>query len=119
MQRGCDYMKRKIKNYLNSKNKNEYNELDRVFEMYVNGEKIVVMFFDGNIIVPSQITSYKEITTTNSDGKLVTVVEMMIEGNKDEYELKVGFGGVCFKWLGFMWDSNVGLVNENGITFGN
>ena len=31
-------MKRKIKKYLNSKNKNEYNELDRVFEMYVNGE---------------------------------------------------------------------------------
>ena len=29
-------MKRKIENYLNSKDKNEYNNLDRIFELYLN-----------------------------------------------------------------------------------
>ena len=31
-------MKRKIENYLNSKDKNEYTNLDRIFEMNFNGE---------------------------------------------------------------------------------
>ena len=30
-------MKRKIENYLNSKRKEEYNNLDRIFELYLNG----------------------------------------------------------------------------------
>lgn len=30
-------MKRKLRDYLNSKEKNEYNNLDKIFEMYLNG----------------------------------------------------------------------------------
>ena len=31
-------MKRKIENYLNSKDKNEYSNLDRIFELYLSGD---------------------------------------------------------------------------------
>ena len=31
-------MKRKIENYLNSKDKNEYTNLDRIFELYLSGD---------------------------------------------------------------------------------
>ena len=30
-------MKRKIENHLNSKEKNEYSNLDRIFELYLSG----------------------------------------------------------------------------------
>lgn len=31
-------MKRKIENYLNSKDKNEYSNLDKIFELYLHGD---------------------------------------------------------------------------------
>ena len=31
-------MKRKIENYLNSKEKNEYNNLDKILELYLSGD---------------------------------------------------------------------------------
>ena len=31
-------MKRKIENYLNSKDKNEYSNLDKIFELYLSGD---------------------------------------------------------------------------------
>lgn len=46
-------MKRKIENYLNFKDKNEYSNLDRIFEMYFNGElkKILSKTWDTNWIL--------------------------------------------------------------------
>ena len=40
-------MKRKIENYLNSKEKNEYNNLDKILELYLSGDikKILTQIF--------------------------------------------------------------------------
>lgn len=54
-------MKRKIENYLNSKDKNEYTNLDRIFEMYFNGElKKILSIYEGVKIYPS---IYQDIKT--------------------------------------------------------
>ena len=36
-------MKRNIKKYLESKNKSEYNDLDRIFEMYISGDIVKLL----------------------------------------------------------------------------
>ena len=46
-------MKRKIENYLNSKDKNEYSNLDRIFEAYISEDiKKLLSKYDGVIISP-------------------------------------------------------------------
>jgi hypothetical protein len=85
-------------------------------EMYVNGEKIVILFLDGEFVIPSQITQGKSVTTTNSDGKLVTVVELCIDGDLTEYQVQIGMNGTGFEWVGVMWNPTYGIVTENGIT---
>lgn len=84
------------------------------FEMYVNGQKIVVMFFDGRMILPSYITQGAIKTITNTDGKQVSTVEFYIEGNS-EYNLKVGMNGASFGWIGLIW-SSAEYVNSQGIS---
>lgn len=47
-------MKRKIENYLNSKDKNEYSNLDRIFELYLSGDiKKLLSEYHGAGIYPT------------------------------------------------------------------
>ena len=47
-------MKRKIENHLNSKDKNEYSNLDRIFELYLSGDiKKLLSKYDGVGIYPT------------------------------------------------------------------
>ena len=85
-------------------------------ELYVNEQKIVIMFIDGEAVIPSYCTYAKAITNTNSDGKLVTVLELHIKGDSSSYNLKIGVNGTSFGWIGVIWDSLHGTVTENGIT---
>ena len=85
-------------------------------EMYVNGEKIVIMFIDGKMVLPSQVTQGEAVTITNSNGQFVTVVEICIEGDLPTYELQVGMNGEGFSWVAVIWNQEKGTVSETGIT---
>jgi len=59
------------------------------------------------------------VTTTNSDGKLVSVVELCIKGEASSYNFKIGMNGQGFSWVGVLWQegtTNVGVVSASGIT---
>ena len=87
-------------------------------EMYVNGQKIVILFINGELVLPSYITQGKMVTTTNSDGKLVSVVELYIQGDANSYDLKIGMNGKGFSWVGVMWQegtTSVGTISASGI----
>jgi len=87
-------------------------------EIYINGKKMVVMFFNGQLCLPSYFTCGTAVTTTNSEGKLVTVLELYLKGDIPAYNLKIGFNstGSSFAWLGFMWSQNAGIVTSSGVT---
>lgn len=88
-------------------------------ELYVNGQKIIVLFINGELVLPTYVTYGKMITTTASDNKLVSVVELYIQGNSSTYDLKIGMNGKGFGWVGVMWQegiTNVGVLSASGIT---
>ncbi len=98
-------------NGVNSWNYNDY------IEFYANNQKFVILFFNGQLILPSQITQGKAVTTQSS-GKLVTVVELYIAGDSMAYKLKVGLnseGSSSFGWVGLAWDQSFVTVTEKGI----
>jgi hypothetical protein len=84
-------------------------------ELYVNGKQIVILFINGELVLPSYCTQGKAVTTTDSQGKLVTVVELYIQGDAPSYEVKIGANGTGLGWVGVLWDS-LGTVSENGLT---
>ena len=73
-------------------------------EFYIDGIQYIVKFMDGVAVFPSGVAQ-GVVNTVSKNGKLETTVEMMIEGNKDEYKLKLGMNGKGFDWLGAMWYS--------------
>ncbi len=87
-------------------------------EMYINGEHVVIMFYAGELILPEAVDEGVAVTTTDSNGKLVTNVELYIEGNSDAYKVKMGMNGYGFKgWQSLAWDGTAGLyVNEEGVS---
>jgi len=86
-------------------------------ELYVNGQKIVIMFFNGEMVLPSYITQGKAITTTK-DGSMVTVVELHIKGELPSYSIVVGMNGTSFGWLNVVWGPDYAIVSESGISKG-
>ena len=86
------------------------------FEIYINGAKVVIMFFDGKMILPSYITQGATQTTTNGNGQLVTTVELYVDGNSEVYRLKVGMNGEVTGWCGLIWDGEASYVGSQGIS---
>lgn len=84
-----------------------------------NGKSHTVVFYDG---VPSFSNGIKEgvATTVNENGKLLTTVELVVEGDKDEYSLKVGMNGTNIGWFGAIWEeepyNHRVSITTNGIT---
>ena len=79
-------MKRKIKNHLNSKDKNEYSNLDRIFELYLSGDiKKMLSKYAGVGIYP----------TINKLGKTVQLnynyhnIYVIIDFFEDKYNVVV------------------------------
>lgn len=94
-------------------------------EMYINGEHAVVMFYDGELIIPAAIDQAAAVTTTNASGKLVTTLELYVEGNHDVYKVRLGSAGTGFgasytggnPWQSLAWDaSNALFYTENGVS---
>lgn len=84
-------MKRKIENYLNSKDKNEYSNLDKIFEVYISEDiKKLLSKYDGVIISP----------TINKLGKTIQLnynyhnIYVIIDFFEDKYNVVVYHAGI-------------------------
>lgn len=84
-------MKRKIENYLNSKDKNEYSNLDRIFELYLSGDiKKLLSKYVGVGVYP----------TINKLGKTIQLnynyhnIYVTIDFFEDKYNVVVYHAGV-------------------------
>ena len=84
-------------------------------ELYVNGQKMVIMFFNGQMVLPAYITQGNTVTTTNQSGKYETVVELYIKGDAPSYNIVVGIAGDTFSWLNVVWGPDYAVVSENGV----
>ena len=89
---------------------NEWSEASRIWwnndniEFYIDGLQYIVKFVDGVAVFPKEV-SHAVVNTVTSGGKLVTTVEMFIEGSNDQYMLKLGMNGKQFGWLGALWET--------------
>lgn len=84
-------MKRKIENYLNSKDKSEYNNLDRIFELYLSGDiKKLLSKYTGVGIYP----------TVNKLGKTIQLkynyhnIHVIMDIFEDKYNVAVYHSGI-------------------------
>ena len=84
-------MKRKIEKYLNSKDKNEYSNLDKIFELYVRGDiKKILSEYAGVGIYP----------TINKLGKTIQLnynyhnIYVIIDFFEDKYNVVVYHAGI-------------------------
>ena len=84
-------MKRKIENYLNSKDKNEYSNLDRIFELYLSGDiKKLLSKYVGVGVYP----------TINKLGKTIQLnynyhnIYVTIDFFEDKYNVVVYHAGI-------------------------
>ena len=84
-------MKRKIENYLNSKDKNQYSNLDRIFELYLSGDiKKLLSKYVGVGVYP----------TINELGKTIQLnynyhnIYVIIDFFEDKYNVVVYHAGI-------------------------
>ena len=84
-------MKRKIENYLNSKDKNEYSNLDRIFELFLSGDiKKLLSKYVGVGVYP----------TINKLGKTIQLnynyhnIYVIIDFFEDKYNVVVYHAGI-------------------------
>lgn len=84
-------MKRKINNYLNTKGKSEYSNLDRIFELYLSGDiKNLLSKYAGVGVYP----------TINKLGKTIQLnynyhnIYVIIDFFEDKYNIVVYYAGI-------------------------
>lgn len=84
-------MKRKIESYLNSKEKSLYNNLDKIFELYINGE------------IKKLLSKYIEVgiyPTINKLGKTIQLnykyhnINVIIDFFEDKYQAVIYHAGI-------------------------
>ncbi len=82
-----------------------------------SGASYTVIFYEGVATYSNNIT-YGVSKTVEVDGKLVTTVELCVENVPASCNIKVGFNGTNFGWLGALWSDNseVATIDANGIT---
>ena len=80
-----------------------------------SGTSYTVIFYEGVATYSSNIT-YGVSKTEKFGDKYVTTVELCVE-NVGDSNIKVGFNGTNFSWLGALWNDNyeVASVTTNGI----
>jgi|GEM_PF-2652193 len=84
-------------------------------EIYLNDLNLTLMFFDGKLILPANVDCGIASTTENSEGKLVTVVELYVRGNSEQYKLKIGMNGAAFAWVDVCWSQAFGYLTADGV----
>ena len=89
---------------------------DNIEIKFNNGASHTVVFYEG-IATYSDNISYGVSNTVEVGGKLVTTVEICVENADDAYQLKVGFNGANFGWLGAIWSEyvNSAFITMDGI----
>ena len=80
-----------------------------------SGTSYTVIFYEG-VATYSNNISYGVSETKAVDGRYVTTVELCVE-NVGESNIKIGFNGTNFNWLGALWNDyyEVASVTANGI----
>lgn len=84
-------MKRKIENYLNSKDKNEYSNLDKIFEAYISEDiKKLLSKYDGVIISPIINKLGKTIQLNYNYHNIYVIIDFF----EDKYNVVVYHAGI-------------------------
>ena len=84
-------MKRKIENYLNSKDKNEYSNLDRIFELYLSGDiKKLLSKYAGVGVYPTINKLGKTIQLEYNYNNIYTIIDFF----EDKYNVVVYHAGI-------------------------
>ncbi len=83
-------------------------------EIHVDGQIYVVMFFNGEVVLPGNIAK-GATKTIDEDGKKVTTVELLILGYKQDYRLNVGMNGDSFGWASFVWGQFFAYATPSGL----
>ncbi|CDD91842.1 putative uncharacterized protein [Coprobacillus sp. CAG:826] len=79
-------MKRKIKNYLNSKAKSEYSNLDRIFELYLSGDiKKLLSKYAGVRVYPTIDKLGKTIQLNYNYHNIYVVIDFF----EDKYDVAI------------------------------
>ena len=80
-----------------------------------SGSSYTVIFYEGVATYSSNIT-YGVSKTEKVGDKYVTTVELCVE-NVGASDIKIGFNGTNFSWLGALWNDNyeVATITANGI----
>ena len=74
-------MKRKIENYLNSKDKREYNNLDNIFVLYLNGNiKTLLSKYSGVGIYPTFNRLGKSIQLNYNYQNIYVIIDFFEDG---------------------------------------
>ena len=83
------------------------------------GISYTVVFYEGVPTYSSNIT-HGVSKTVEKDGRLITTIELCVDGIDGIHQLKVGMNGEKFSWLGALWtgDDNMAFVSEDGILVG-
>ena len=81
-----------------------------------SGASYTVIFYEGVATYSNNIT-YGISKTEKVGDKYVTTVELCVENVPDSCNIKVGFNGTNFSWLGALWNDNseVATIDANGI----
>ena len=81
-----------------------------------SGASYTVIFYEGVATYSNNIT-YGVSKTEKVGDKYVTTVELCVENVPTSCNIKVGFNGTNFSWLGALWSDNseVATVDANGI----
>lgn len=84
-------MKRKIENYLNSKEKSEYSNLDRIFELYLGGDiKKLLSKYVRVGVYPTINKSVKTIQLEYNYNNIYVIIDFF----EDKYNFVVYYGGI-------------------------
>ncbi len=86
-------------------------------EIKINNEHAAIAFFGGKLLAASYWDRSAAVTTTNSEGKQVTTVELFKNGNLSEYRFQTGMAGEGFGgWQALVWDNNQKYITADGLT---
>ena len=84
-------MKRKIENYLNSKDKNEYSNLDKIFELYLSGDiKKLLSKYAGVGVYPTMNKIGKTIQLNYNYHNIYVIIDFF----EDKYNVVVYHAGI-------------------------
>ena len=75
------------------------------FQMKIDGVEYITDFL-GEVIDFDKGIAHAVTKTVTVDGKLVTTIEMCIEGANDQYTLALNLNGNNFGWISALWETS-------------